>query len=87
MADAFERNSLAPSGPATDAEAVTPNDGADITDVSRGLYVGTTGNVKVTMSSGDVVTFNSMAAGIIHPIRVKRVWSTGTTAGNIVAVY
>lgn len=54
---------------------------------SRGLYVGATGSVSVIMSTGDAVTFNSLAAGVIHPISVIQVNSSGTTATGIIATY
>lgn len=73
---------------ASDAVAVTPNDAADLAKVpTKGLYIGVTGDVKITLSSGNVVTFTALASGTIHPIAVKRVWATGTTATNILAVY
>ena len=73
--------------PAGHAEAVTPNDSTDITE-TRGLYVGVQGDVKVDMASGaTAVTFTNLAAGIIHPLRVTRVYSTDTTATNITALY
>ena len=70
----------------TRAVAVTPSDTVDLTN-SGFLYVGAAGDVKVDTSDGDTVTFTALAAGIVHPIRVKRVYSTGTTATNITAVY
>lgn len=88
MADTFEK--LAPSlnGPATSAVAVTPHDTNDLTTTTRGLYVGVTGDVKVDMAdTGTAVVFTAMAAGVIHPLRVTRVYSTDTTATNMVAVY
>lgn len=71
--------------PATDGEAVTPSDTLDLSKVSRALYVGTGGTLKVTLASGTDLTFGAIAAGW-HPLRVSRVWSTGTTASDIVAV-
>lgn len=87
----------APQEPSSDAVAVTPAD-ADLANTpTRGLYVGTTGNMKVTMYggidkdgnavTGQAVTFNTIPAGAILPLRVVRVWSTGTTASNIIALY
>lgn len=73
--------------PADRAVAVTPSDSADLTEVTRGLYVGASGDVKVDMANGDTVTFVAMAAGVVHPLRVRRVYSTGTDATDIVAVY
>ena len=48
------------------------------------LYVGTTGNVKVDMmDGGDAITFTGLAVGY-HPLNVKRIYETGTTATNII---
>lgn len=87
MADTFGRWGDGLTDPARFAVAVTPNDGADLATVTRGLYVGVAGNVKVDMADGDTVTFVALAAGVIHALRVARVYSTGTTATNIVGVY
>lgn len=73
--------------PAANAAAVTPNDSADLTNVSRSLYVGGAGNVKVDMADVGTVTFTGVVAGSILPIRVKRVYSTGTTATTILVLY
>lgn len=73
--------------PITNGAAVTPDDSNDLAYVTRGIYVGTAGNLKVTLLNGDAITFTSLAAGIIHPIRAKRIWTTGTTAANILGLY
>lgn len=65
--------------------AVTPADGADIATQGT-LYVGGTGALKVTTSDGSVLTFAAVPVGFF-PVKVKRVWATGTTATNIIAVY
>lgn len=75
------------TAPINDASAVTPNDSADLGSTSRGLYVGASGDVKIDTAEGNTVTFTGLAAGIVHPIRAKRVYATDTTATNIVAVY
>jgi hypothetical protein len=75
------------SNPADNAFEVTPNDSSDLTTTARALYIGTAGNVKVTTAGGDTVTFLSAAAGSILPVRVQRVFSTGTTSTNIMAIY
>lgn len=71
-------------GPLTNGTAVTPNDNVDLAEVSRAILCGTAGNVKVTFISGDVLTMECDAK-LMYPISVKRIWSTGTTAGNIVS--
>ena len=75
-------------GSAKGAVAVTPNDSVDLAVTpTKGIYVGGSGDLKVTLENGDVVTFMSLSSGMIHPIAVKRIWATGTTATNILAVY
>jgi len=68
------------------AEAVTPSDSVNLTTPSV-IYVGTTGNVKVTTAQGDATTFVGVISGSVIPVQVIRVWSTGTTATNIVRIY
>ena len=76
------------SGPAVGAEEVDVSAADDTLDQeSRGIYVGTSGDLKVDMADGSTVTFTSLAAGVIHPLRVVKVYMTGTTAGSIIAVY
>ena len=75
------------NAPALNGFAVTPSDSADLANVARGVYVGATGNLRVTTINGDVVTFTALAAGVIHPISARRIHSTGTTATSIIAVY
>lgn len=69
-----------------DAAAVTPSDSADLAQVSV-IFVGTGGNVKVTTAQGSTVTFSNLSAGSVLPIQVRRVWSTETTASNLLAVF
>ncbi len=51
------------------------------------IYVGGAGNVKVTTAQGDEVTFIGLQMGIVIPVQVIRVWSTGTTATNLLRIY
>jgi hypothetical protein len=66
----------------TDAAAVTKSDSAFVD--FYGLYVGGAGDVAVKTGAGNSVTFSSVPAGTIIPLRVTQVLSTGTTATNIV---
>jgi len=75
------------SAPAHGAVAVTPGNSTDIRP-TRSLFVGGTGDVTVDMATeGTNVTFTAVPAGSILPIQVTRVYSTGTTATFIVALY
>jgi hypothetical protein len=70
------------------AVAVTPSD-ATVIEVTRALYIGTGGTLVVHMAgetSATTVTYTNVAAGIF-PIQVDMVYSTSTTASNIVALY
>lgn len=75
------------SAPPENAFVVTPNDTADLSATSRALYVGTAGNLAVTTSGGQSVTFVGVAAGTLLPLRVDRVLASGTTASSIVALW
>jgi hypothetical protein len=71
---------------ATKAVAITPDDDTDI-DVTRGLYVGGAGDLVVVLGDDDTpMTFTAIAAGVIHPLRVKRVMEA-STANGILGVY
>lgn len=71
--------------PVPSAFAIAPADGADIPAVTRAIYVGVSGDLKVMLLEDSVaVTFVGLAAGIWHPMRVQRVYATGTTATDII---
>lgn len=75
------------SCPATGAAAANLHDSDPLTGgTCRALYIGGAGDVKVTMANGDIVTLVGVAAGV-QPFSVKQVWSTGTTATDILALY
>jgi hypothetical protein len=75
------------SGPATRFTEVTPSDGADLPlGVTRGIYVGVAGALRLRGPQGDEATLLS-GAGQYHPLRISRVLATGTDASSIVALY
>ncbi|MFB2552638.1 spike base protein, RCAP_Rcc01079 family [Ensifer soli] len=84
MTDRFAHHVPTLADPATHGFAVTPDDGADLEEPSRAVYVGLGGALAVRMLSGQSVTLE-VPAGSLLPIRVVRVLSTGTTADGIVA--
>ena len=53
-----------------------------LTRPTRWLYVGTSGNVTVTLLNGESVEYLSLAAGVFHPIACTHV--TAATATGIV---
>jgi hypothetical protein len=73
---------------AVSAVSVTASDTVDFVtnsgNVSRGLLVATAGNYTLWMggrngSGGQAITCY-LAAGVIHPIRCKRVFATGAAS-------
>jgi hypothetical protein len=75
------------AAPAHSAEAVTPSN-STVLKPTRGLFVGGAGPVKVDMAdTGTAITFAGVAAGTLLPIQVVKVYSTGTDATDIVALY
>jgi hypothetical protein len=70
----------------TSAASVTPHDTNNIR-TTRAIYVGVSGDVKVDMVDGSTVTFTGLTANAFHPISARRVYSTGTTATGIIALY
>lgn len=82
MAQALSADKTAP---VVKGVAVTPHDTNSIAQ-TRGLYVGATGNLTVTMADGADTLYSNVPVGIF-PICVTKVKATGTTATNIVALY
>ena len=73
---------------------LTFNSGQDITvfkgsDEPAVLYIGTSSNqnLKVRTSGGDDITFHNVVQGTFLPVQVKRVYKTGTTASDILALF
>lgn len=87
MSDKFSNYHSGLESPAERAFAITGNDSTDLTVYPRAIYVGGAGNVKVITLGGDTVTFSGVLAGTVLPVRVKRVFSTDTTATNLIGIY
>ena len=75
------------------AVTVTPSNTANISESTEAaksgvvLYIGTGGDLKVLTSGGDEVTFTNIQDGSFLPVQVVRVFSTGTTASDIIALW
>lgn len=85
--DRFANNSEGLTGPADDAEVITPDASAELISVTRAVWVGGAGTLAVVMANGQAVTFSGIAAGTLLPIRVRAVRVTGTTATLILGLY
>lgn len=75
------------ASPAENLATLTLHDTNELDPPSRALHVLTTGgNVKITTIRGTTATVY-IAQGQVFPVRAKIVWSTGTTAVGVVALY
>lgn len=56
--------------------------------ITRGIYIGTSGNLVVQFA-GDAAsaTLSGLAAGVWHPMQVQKIFNSGTTAAGILAGY
>jgi hypothetical protein len=71
--------------PAISLMAVTPDDGSDLPWITRAVSVEVPGVLRVTTADGSEGEI-FVTAGMPFPIRIRRVWMTGTTATGIVAL-
>jgi hypothetical protein len=65
--------------------AVTPGT-ATLRETTRGIYVGTAGDLEVVNMRGETVVFANVPDGSLLPIRANKVLATNTTADDIVAL-
>lgn len=86
MIDTFESFGTGLESPATRIVEITPDDTADIFYASRAVNVATSGSLRVTTTGGDTGTVH-VTAGVAFPLRVTRIWQTGTTATGIVVMF
>lgn len=69
--------------PFSNASAVTPSDSANLPGVISAFTVGVAGTVAVDTAGGSKnVTLNCIA-GWVYPLRVVKVYATGTSATGI----
>lgn len=79
------------SVPFDHAAPVVPDDSKNLKagpGYARGLYIGGAGNLVVDMAGGeDSVIFVGLQAGTFLPIRVQKVFATGTSATDILQLW
>lgn len=70
------------TAPASRCIAVTPSDTESLPVKSRAIMTNADGYVQITTIGGDVVRL-LIVAGVPMPVRVDKIWATGTTATEI----
>lgn len=69
------------------AATISPSDTLVSENPTRAIYVGGAGNLRIDLVDGGTVTFVGLLAGTILPVQSIRVYSTSTTATNLIALY
>ena len=87
MPDSFESQTPGLNSPAYGAFSITPDDAAPLMQVTRAVFVGSEGNMVVTLAHGQTVTLTAVQPGAIYPIRCTHVLQSGTTATGLVGLY
>lgn len=83
ISDKFSEYTSGLSSPICGGFDITPDDAADVTTLTRAIILKTAGDVAVILKNGDAITLPALAAGVIYPVRVVRVLTTGTTATGL----
>ncbi len=66
---------------------ITPSDSLDLAYPTTAIYVGVSGNIKLKLSGGGVITLTNLVAGAWHPISAVKVFASDTTCTEIVGAY
>jgi hypothetical protein len=87
--DSFSSNAEGLISPPDNAFAITPSDSSELPYVTRGIYTGAGGSLVVILNGdSSSVTFANLPAGVILPIRAKKVLATGTTSSmGLIGLY
>jgi hypothetical protein len=86
--DPYDTQQSGLSSPASKAFAITPANGSDLSVVPRAIYVGTGGDLVVKLRGDSAsVTLKNVPSGAVLPVRAIRVYSTSTTATDLVGLY
>ena len=65
---------------------ITPSDSAEFSEVTRAISFAAAGTIVAVFEDGTQITIPSaaLAAGILHPLGLRRILATGTSATGIV---
>lgn len=76
-----------PTAPSLDCFAITPDDGQDLPEVTKAIYIGEGGDVILRPALGNEdILFRNVPTGYILDVRVRAVRATGTTASALVGL-
>lgn len=69
----------------SDTEDLQMNNGGKAKIVAPCVYVGTAGDLHVITEGGDEITFKNIVGFV--PVQIVKVFASGTTAEDIIALY
>ncbi|MEM7780757.1 MAG: hypothetical protein AAF697_10235 [Pseudomonadota bacterium] len=85
--DSFSNTSDSLIASSRDCFSIIPSDTAEITKVTKAIYVGTGGNLVLRLIDSELdVTFANVPSGTILDVRAAFVRATSTTASDIVGL-
>lgn len=86
MKDRFKTRSAGINESAVDGFAITPDDGVELDEITRAIYVGTTGDVAIVLASNTELLFKNVGSGTMLPIRARFIKATGTSATDLLGL-
>ena len=86
MSDRFAGYAGSLDDPASTCRPIEPSDSVALLEVSRAIYIGGAGDVRLIDATGNTVTFAGLVGGSILPVRTHSVLANGTTATGLVAM-
>ena len=84
--DNFQKHASSLHSPASDAFSITPDDNIALPHITRAIYIGGPGTIHVVMQSDIEISFAGLPAGMVLPIRAKKIKATGTDATDLVGL-
>lgn len=85
--DTFRNFGRSLVSPPEQAAPVLPSDSEVLPHVTRALWIGGGGDLRLRMLGGGEVTLAGVVPGSLIPIRAVQVFATGTTAAAIVGLW
>jgi len=86
MTDPFAGYAGSLDDPASFCRNVEPSDSVALLEVSRAIYVGGAGAIRLIDAAGNIAVFAGLVGGSILPVRTQQILSTGTTATDLVVM-
>jgi hypothetical protein len=85
--DFFAGSANSLTSPAEVCFGIAPNDFEDLPQVTKAIYVGQGGDVRLLPLRGtETVTFVNVASGSVLDVRARRILTLGTTATDMIGL-